>query len=143
MNKILLINPYIYDFACYDLWKKPLGFLYIASILKDCGCNVTLIDCMDRFHPDIKEKYQKLSERITTLKEMNKESLQWEFPVIRSILCPFSIVILAILFAIGGILALMSYIPPIYEFFEKIFLPLFYTVITITAFLCEPIFGDG
>jgi radical SAM superfamily enzyme YgiQ (UPF0313 family) len=48
---ILLINPPIYDFAAYDLWLKPLGLLYIASILKQSGANITLIDCMDRNHP--------------------------------------------------------------------------------------------
>ena len=31
---ILLINPWIYDFAAYDLWSKPLGLLYIAALLK-------------------------------------------------------------------------------------------------------------
>ncbi|MCB4791306.1 MAG: radical SAM protein [Elusimicrobia bacterium] len=49
--KFLLINPPIYDFAAYDLWLKPLGLLYIASILKNSGANINLIDCMDRNHP--------------------------------------------------------------------------------------------
>lgn len=48
---ILLINPPIYDFAAYDLWLKPLGLLYIASILKQNGTNIILIDYMDRNHP--------------------------------------------------------------------------------------------
>jgi len=48
MNKrILLINPWIYDFAAYDFWIKPLGLLYIASYLRSNGCRVELIDCLD------------------------------------------------------------------------------------------------
>ena len=31
---ILLINPWITDFAAYNFWIKPLGLLYIASLLK-------------------------------------------------------------------------------------------------------------
>ena len=34
MTKILLVNPPIYDFAAYELWAKPLGLLYLSSILK-------------------------------------------------------------------------------------------------------------
>jgi radical SAM superfamily enzyme YgiQ (UPF0313 family) len=48
---IILINPWIYDFAAYDLWSKPLGLLYIASYLKKLGFNVHLIDCLDVYHP--------------------------------------------------------------------------------------------
>lgn len=48
---ILLINPWIYDFAAYDLWVKPLGMLYIASVLKKNGFGVHLIDCLDPYHP--------------------------------------------------------------------------------------------
>ena len=33
-NNFLLINPWIYDFAAYDFWTKPLGLLYIAAILE-------------------------------------------------------------------------------------------------------------
>jgi len=28
---LLLINPWVYDFAAYDLWAKPLGLLYLAE----------------------------------------------------------------------------------------------------------------
>lgn len=65
--KALLINPWVYDFACYDLFNKPLALLEIASLLKDNGFRVELIDAMDRFHPALTEflkgkdaaKYQK------------------------------------------------------------------------------------
>jgi radical SAM superfamily enzyme YgiQ (UPF0313 family) len=48
---ILLVNPWIYDFAAYDLWIRPLGLLTIASMLKKNGCGVHLIDCLDTHHP--------------------------------------------------------------------------------------------
>ncbi|MBN2106080.1 MAG: radical SAM protein [Deltaproteobacteria bacterium] len=48
---ILLVNPWIYDFAAYDLWIRPLGLLSIASVLKKNGCGVHLIDCLDTHHP--------------------------------------------------------------------------------------------
>ncbi len=51
--KILLVNPYIYDFAAYDLWLKPLGLLYLAAILEENGADPILIDCMDREHPSV------------------------------------------------------------------------------------------
>ncbi len=44
---ILLINPWITDFAAYNFWIKPLGLLYIASLLRENGFRVTLIDCLD------------------------------------------------------------------------------------------------
>ncbi|OGP64229.1 MAG: hypothetical protein A2170_10780, partial [Deltaproteobacteria bacterium RBG_13_53_10] len=50
---LILINPWIYDFAAYDLWSKPLGLLYLAGYLRTCGFNVHLIDCMDVHHPAV------------------------------------------------------------------------------------------
>lgn len=50
--QILAINPWIYDFAAYDFWLKPYGFLVILSYLKKSGVKVDYIDCLD-----IKEKY--------------------------------------------------------------------------------------
>jgi len=52
-GNILLINPWIYDFAAYDLWIEPLGLLYIASLLRENGYRVNLINCLDRHHPDL------------------------------------------------------------------------------------------
>ncbi|MFO8084280.1 MAG: cobalamin-dependent protein [Desulfobacterales bacterium] len=51
---ILLINPWIHDFAAYDFWAKPLGLLYLAAILRRHGLKVSYIDCLDRFHPGSK-----------------------------------------------------------------------------------------
>ena len=47
---ILLVNPWIHDFAAYDFWAKPLGLLTLASILRRHGFNITYLDCLDRFH---------------------------------------------------------------------------------------------
>ena len=48
---ILCVNPWIHDFAAYDVWAKPIGLLSIASILRLQGVTVSYIDCQDRFHP--------------------------------------------------------------------------------------------
>ncbi len=48
---ILLVNPWIHDFAAYDVWAQPLGLLRIAAALRRHGCRVSYIDCLDRFHP--------------------------------------------------------------------------------------------
>ncbi|MHC1728186.1 MAG: radical SAM protein [Syntrophobacteraceae bacterium] len=49
--QFLLINPWITDFAAYDLWTKPMGLLILASLLKNGGCQVSLVDCLDRQDP--------------------------------------------------------------------------------------------
>src|SRR5262249_24462642 len=48
---LLLINPWIYDFAAYDMWAKPLGLLYITSCLRKNGYQITFLDCLDIDHP--------------------------------------------------------------------------------------------
>ncbi|NVM03233.1 MAG: radical SAM protein [Candidatus Helarchaeota archaeon] len=48
-----MINPWIYDFSAYDLWMKPLGLLYIGAVLEENGFEVYLVDCLDRYHPEI------------------------------------------------------------------------------------------
>jgi len=49
---ILLVNPWIHDFAAYDVWAQPLGLLTLGAILRQHGYRVTYIDCLDRFHPN-------------------------------------------------------------------------------------------
>jgi radical SAM superfamily enzyme YgiQ (UPF0313 family) len=46
---LLLINPWIYDFAAYDLWSKPLGLLYLASLLRNNNFRVSYLDCLDKY----------------------------------------------------------------------------------------------
>jgi radical SAM superfamily enzyme YgiQ (UPF0313 family) len=52
---ILLINPWIYDFAAHDLWSKPLGLLLLAGLLRTHGYELTLLDCLDVHEPRLKE----------------------------------------------------------------------------------------
>jgi len=49
--ELILINPWIYDFAAYDLWSKPLGLLTLAGFLRSRGGKIHLIDCLDVHHP--------------------------------------------------------------------------------------------
>lgn len=53
MVSALLIYPWIYDFAAYDLWLKPLGLLYIASVLRNLEVKVSFIDCLNRYHESL------------------------------------------------------------------------------------------
>jgi radical SAM superfamily enzyme YgiQ (UPF0313 family) len=48
---LLLINPWIHDFAAYDLWIKPLGLLSLAAFLRRNGFAVHFIDCLDAPQP--------------------------------------------------------------------------------------------
>ena len=48
---ILLVNPWIHDFAAYDFWAKPMGLLTIAALLRQHGVRVAYMDCLNRFHP--------------------------------------------------------------------------------------------
>ena len=44
---VLLINPWITDFAAYNFWIKPLGLLSIGSSLRRNGFRISFIDCLD------------------------------------------------------------------------------------------------
>jgi len=46
---ILLINPWITDFAAYNFWIRPIGLLYIASLLRENRFQITLVDCLDHY----------------------------------------------------------------------------------------------
>ncbi len=48
--RILLINPYAYDFTAYDLWLRPLGLYYLSSVIKKfTDVEVFFLDLLDRF----------------------------------------------------------------------------------------------
>lgn len=51
---ILLVNPWIHDFAAYDFWTKPLGLLYIGAFFRQAGFNVHLLDCL--YYPALPQK---------------------------------------------------------------------------------------
>jgi radical SAM superfamily enzyme YgiQ (UPF0313 family) len=53
--KILLINPWIYDVASYDYWLKPLGLLMLARKLQESGHELKLVDCLDRYDPELEK----------------------------------------------------------------------------------------
>ena len=50
---ILLVNPWIHDFAAYDLWARPLGLLVLATRLRRYGWEPRLVDCLDPDHPEM------------------------------------------------------------------------------------------
>jgi radical SAM superfamily enzyme YgiQ (UPF0313 family) len=45
-KNILMINPWIYDFAAYDFWLAPLGLLSLAAFLRRNAYGVQIIDCL-------------------------------------------------------------------------------------------------
>ncbi len=45
--RILLINPWIYDFAAYNMWARPLGLMKVAEYLSRFDADVRLVDCAD------------------------------------------------------------------------------------------------
>jgi len=47
---LLLINPWVYDFAAYDFFARPLGLLYLAGRLRAQGYEVHFLDCLDAPH---------------------------------------------------------------------------------------------
>ena len=49
-DKILLVNPPIYDFSAYDFWLKPYGLLRVAGFLRGLA-PMRLFDYLDRYHP--------------------------------------------------------------------------------------------
>jgi radical SAM superfamily enzyme YgiQ (UPF0313 family) len=59
MKNILLVNPWIYDFAAYDFWIAPLGLLYIASFLRKNGYDIRIIDCLSPLPPDSNRSVKK------------------------------------------------------------------------------------
>ncbi len=53
-TNILLVNPWITDFAAFDMWLRPTALLRIGALLRVTGMSVSLIDCLDRSHPSRK-----------------------------------------------------------------------------------------
>lgn len=49
--RVLLVNPWIHDFAAYDFWLKPLGLLYVARAMEWMGYEVHLVDLLNRHDP--------------------------------------------------------------------------------------------
>ncbi len=49
---ILGVNPWVYDFAAYNLWSRPAGLLVCLDMLAKAGARTALMDCMDRTWQD-------------------------------------------------------------------------------------------
>jgi radical SAM superfamily enzyme YgiQ (UPF0313 family) len=47
--KALLINPWIYDFAAYNFWCRPVGLLKLAEALSRCNVEIHLIDTLQPY----------------------------------------------------------------------------------------------
>jgi len=45
--KVILINPWIYDFSAINLWARPLGLLTVAEHLSQYDIDLHMIDCTD------------------------------------------------------------------------------------------------
>jgi len=56
---ILLVNPWIFDFAAYDFWMAPLGLLDIAAVVRNSvSARLHFIDCLDRTHASLRRRPQ-------------------------------------------------------------------------------------
>ncbi len=49
LMRALLINPWIYDFAAFNLWSRPLGLLKVAEYLSQFDITFHLIDCTETY----------------------------------------------------------------------------------------------
>ncbi len=45
-RKVLGVNPPVFDFACFDLWAKPVGLLNLLGWLRARGNEVFLLDSL-------------------------------------------------------------------------------------------------
>ncbi|MEJ5376719.1 MAG: radical SAM protein [bacterium] len=83
MPRALLVQPWIHDFAAYDLWVRPVGLLKIGGFLRALGVEVNLVDCLNPHHPGLqKQKLKRFPEDHGTFykEEIPKpRPLQW-FP---------------------------------------------------------------
>lgn len=62
-TRVLLINPWIHDFAAYDFWLRPMGLLYLATKLRQWGFEVDLVDCLDRWNPRLLQRQSRTGPR--------------------------------------------------------------------------------
>jgi radical SAM superfamily enzyme YgiQ (UPF0313 family) len=50
---VLLVNPWIHDFAAFDFWARPLGLLTVGGALREAGVAATLLDLTDAQSPHL------------------------------------------------------------------------------------------
>ncbi len=78
---VLFVNPYIYDFTAYDLWLRPLGNLYLASVVnKYSDCNIYWIDTLDRFQTGIETKSRSFGRGKYNKETVNKPEIYDPIP---------------------------------------------------------------
>lgn len=63
---LLLINPWIHDFAALNMWAKPQGLLKVAEYLSQFDCRLAMIDCLDEYMPDRKHLYRYPKKELPT-----------------------------------------------------------------------------
>jgi len=51
--RILGINPWIFDFAAFNVWSRPVGLLACLDMLRNAGASVALMDCLDKTWEDV------------------------------------------------------------------------------------------
>jgi radical SAM superfamily enzyme YgiQ (UPF0313 family) len=45
--RVLLVNPWVHDFSCLNLWSAPLGLLRVGEYLSQYGVRIEFIDCLE------------------------------------------------------------------------------------------------
>lgn len=45
--RILLVNPWVHDFSCLNLWSAPIGLLKVAEYLSQFDVELYFIDCLE------------------------------------------------------------------------------------------------
>jgi radical SAM superfamily enzyme YgiQ (UPF0313 family) len=63
-QRILLINPWIYDFAAFNLWACPLGLFKVTEYLSSLDVELFMIDCSDSLKKNGLGKGKYRSEQI-------------------------------------------------------------------------------
>ncbi len=73
---ILIINPWIFDFAAFDMWARPLGLLQIAACLRNHGYSVSFLDCLDTSHPMVQESAKRPKAKAFGTSKYYKEEIE-------------------------------------------------------------------
>jgi radical SAM superfamily enzyme YgiQ (UPF0313 family) len=95
--RILLINPWIYDFSAYNLWARPLGLYKVAEYFSCFDVQLSIIDCMEDFEekkysvghyrfdevpkPDLLNGFRRKFKRYGMLPDVFRERLRQSGPI--------------------------------------------------------------
>ncbi len=64
--RLLLVNPWIADFAAFNFWVRPLGLYAVAEWLDSLGEQVILLDCLSPFKAPGRFRREQVSLPIST-----------------------------------------------------------------------------